>query len=275
MITESMTREQTVRRLQTLAREIHEDVEDTLENLLTNSRAPNTVAVYSRKSEEFRNWQRNYPAAATLHQLDSAAIFIAKKSITSSAKTLATFVAALAFSRMGKKPQEAEKWTILDEMVRSKRRMEPIKEQNFATSEEWLVLLDATVTVNWPPWRIDRALILLTLLYCGLLRISEAVNMGVEDVTEEEQAWKCQIRRAKNDQYGSGTAVYLAKEPWFDDVLRRHKNLRRSGQLLSTGTGRRWSEGAAASEIRRLCEAANIRIKSLTHHRINVYEALR
>ncbi|KIH60857.1 site-specific recombinase, phage integrase family [Ancylostoma duodenale] len=147
-------------------------------------------------------------------------------------------------------------------MVRSRRRTEPIKEQNFVTTEEWLNLLDATALVNWPPWRVDRVLILLTLLYCGLLRISETVIVRAEDITEEEQAWKCQIRRAKNDQFGSGTAVYLAEEPWFDDVLRRHKLLRRSGQLLSTDTGRRWSEAAATSEIRRLCEAANIRTLS-------------
>ncbi|EYB89059.1 hypothetical protein Y032_0237g3257 [Ancylostoma ceylanicum] len=63
----------------------------------------------------------------------------------------------------------------------------------------------------------------------------------------------------QTDQYGTGATIFLAKELWFDEILRRRINTPPAGQLLNTANGAQWSEGAAATEIRRLCEKAGIR----------------
>ncbi|EYC45668.1 hypothetical protein Y032_0420g1140 [Ancylostoma ceylanicum] len=125
--------------------------------------------------------------------------------------------------------------------------------------EEWLQLLQVVPTMNWPQWRSDRAQVLLTLLYCALLRISEAIHLTKDDIKEEEETWKIHIRQSKTDQFGTGATIYLARESWFDEILLRQINASPPGQLLCTANGTQWSEGAAATEIRRLCEKAGIR----------------
>ncbi|EPB73486.1 site-specific recombinase, phage integrase family [Ancylostoma ceylanicum] len=70
---------------------------------------------------------------------------------------------------------------------------------------------------------------------------------------------KIHIRQSKTDQFGTGATIYLARESWFDEILLRQINASPPGQLLCTANGTQWSEGAAATEIRRLCEKAGIR----------------
>ncbi|KHJ77816.1 site-specific recombinase, phage integrase family, partial [Oesophagostomum dentatum] len=248
-----------VQELQSLADSVGVQAAKALEDLLLSSRAPNTLKAYNRAMRDFLQWKRNLTGGFQHSDLDLAALYIALKSATASARTLATFVSALSYNRMGRKPDEMQQWTILDEMIQSKRRAEPTRGQKFATLDEWLQLLDATLLMDWPQWRVDRAQILLTLLYCALLRISEAMNLEVGDVREETLSWRISIRHSKTDQQGSGASVFLAKEPWFDDLLRRRVSSLPCGQLLCAGSGGHWSQGAAATEIRRLCEKAGIR----------------
>ncbi|KHJ95827.1 site-specific recombinase, phage integrase family [Oesophagostomum dentatum] len=245
---------------------MQEDVEDQLEQPLTHFRAPNTTMTYNRALEEFRTWRRGCPDADTVDELDAAAIFVAKKSVTNSSRSLATFVSSLAFSRMGRKPFETERWTVLDELVRAKKRVESVKDQKFASTEEWLTLLDTTSRMSWPIWRADRAAVLLTLLFCGLMRISEALNICREDVSSRDAVLevhgKGNSRKAKSDQFSSGSAVFLAREDWFDEALERLLGEHQGQFLLAAANGGKWSPGAAASEIRRLCEEAGIRVLS-------------
>ncbi|KHJ98356.1 site-specific recombinase, phage integrase family [Oesophagostomum dentatum] len=232
-----------VQELQSLADSVGVQAAKALEDLLLSSRAPNTLKAHNRAMRDFLQWKRNLMGGFQHSDLDLAALYIALKSATASARTLATFVSALSYNRMWRKPHEMQQWTILDEMIQN----------------EWLQLLDATLLMDWPQWRVDRAQILLTLLYCALLRISEAMNLEVGDIKEETLSWRISIRHSKTDQQGSGASVFLAKEPWFDDLLRRRVSSLPCGQLLCARSGGHWSQGAAATEIRRLCEKAGIR----------------
>ncbi|EYC28705.1 hypothetical protein Y032_0007g3372 [Ancylostoma ceylanicum] len=85
---------------------------------------------------------------------------------------------ALAYERLGRKPEEASKWAVLDEVVRARRKS------------------------DGEPWRKDRAHVLLVLLFYGPLRISEAVSLEGEDFTMETGYWMVRIRVEIED--GSG-----------------------------------------------------------------------
>ncbi|KIH68345.1 site-specific recombinase, phage integrase family [Ancylostoma duodenale] len=107
---------------------------------------------------------------------------------------MATFIPALAYERFGRKPEKAQQWAVLDEMVRGKRRMESSTQQKFASPHEVEVLLAETTSTGWPEWRTDRIRILLVLLFYGLLRISEALSLKKDDVKEERDFWSFSIR---------------------------------------------------------------------------------
>ncbi|EPB73414.1 site-specific recombinase, phage integrase family [Ancylostoma ceylanicum] len=149
-------------------------------------------------------------------------------------------------------------WFILDEIVRSKKRTEIAKPRSSATSEQWMQLLPVTDELQWPIWRSDRAKILLTFLPCALMRVSETVGVRSTDITEEGENWKIGIPKSKFDHEGHGAAIFLTKQPWFDEVLKRMEARHNSIFFLAAANGGKWSANAASSEIRRTCEAAQI-----------------
>ncbi|VDL77809.1 unnamed protein product [Nippostrongylus brasiliensis] len=170
-----------------------EDVQNELQDSLWASRAPGTVNTYRRAIDEFKRWQSEGPLERHRDDLDSAAISLAKKSRSSSSRSLASFVAAFAFDRIGRRPHELQKWAILDDIVRSRRRSEAWPAQKFAFIEEWQKLITTTTLIEWPTWRKIRARLLLSFLFCALMRISEATNLLVNDIIEEDTYWKINI----------------------------------------------------------------------------------
>ncbi|KIH57082.1 site-specific recombinase, phage integrase family [Ancylostoma duodenale] len=159
---------------------------------------------------------------------------------------------------MGRGEDEKMEWFILDEIVKSKKRAEIARPQSFATTDQWLQLLQVADQLQWPTWRADRAKILLTFLFCALMRVSEAVGVRFSDLTEEGENWKIEIPKSKSDQEGQGAAIFLTKQPWFDEALKRMENRHNSTYVLAAANGGKWSANAASSEIRRMCEAAQI-----------------
>ncbi|KIH58575.1 site-specific recombinase, phage integrase family [Ancylostoma duodenale] len=252
-------RDHHVRQLQDLAVEMKEEVHEVLGNLLAASRAPNTIKAYERAISDFRAWQLQGPQARRRNDLDSVAIYLAKKSQTVSHQSLATFVAALAYHRMGRKPEEATRWKILDEIVKGSRRTVLTRAQNFASSEEWLQLLGVADQMPWMEWKIHRAQILLTFLFCALMRISEAVEVRARDVTEQPECWRIEITRSRVDQNQRGTAVFLAKETWLDAAMRQRLQAGPDVHVLASKNGSKWSANAATAEIKRMCDAAGLR----------------
>ncbi|EPB66819.1 site-specific recombinase, phage integrase family [Ancylostoma ceylanicum] len=197
---------------------MQEDVEEVLGRLLLTSRAPNTIRTYENAISEFRSWQRQGPQSRMRNDLDSAAIFLAKKSQYVSHRSLATFVAALAYHRMGRKSEEDTQWKILDEMVKSSKRREIVRAQKFATTDEWLQLLRVATQMRWQEWR-----------------------------------------KSKKDQEQRGAAIFLAKEDWLDSAIRKCLEKNRDDPILATRNGSQWSANAAASEIKKMCDAAGLR----------------
>ncbi|EPB80099.1 site-specific recombinase, phage integrase family [Ancylostoma ceylanicum] len=166
---------------------------------------------------------------------------------------------ALAYERLGRKPEEASKWAVLDEMVRARRKSDGERARQFAKEHEINALLSALPRFSWPQWRKDRAHVLLVLLFYGLLRISEAVSLEGEDFTMESGYWMVRIRRSKTDQDGQGSNVFIGREPTFDEALARCQHRQVHGFLLASTDGRKWSSNAAASEVKRICAFAGIR----------------
>ncbi|KAL6739515.1 hypothetical protein Aduo_012958 [Ancylostoma duodenale] len=165
-----------------------------IHDLLCSTRSAATLQTYDRAIETFRRWQKEKPHEREKDDLTSAAIFLAVRSRSVGSGSMATFISALAYERFGRKPEEAQQWAVLDEMVRGKRRMESSTQQKFASPHEVEVLLAETISTGWPEWRTDRIRILLVLLFYGLLRISEALNMKKDDVKEERDFWSFRIR---------------------------------------------------------------------------------
>ncbi|KHJ82631.1 site-specific recombinase, phage integrase family, partial [Oesophagostomum dentatum] len=146
----------------------------------------------------------------------------------------------------------------------SKKRSAPIRPRSFATSEDWLHLLWVAGELQWPTWRVDRARILTTFLFCALLRVSEAVAVRFCDITKDKDNWKISIPKSKADQEGAGASVFLSSQEWFDEALERSRQRPEAVFVLPAANGGKWSPNAAASELRRLCEAA--RIDGLSPH---------
>ena len=89
-------------------------------SLLSNTRSPATLNAYHHALGIFRDWQEENPLERTKDQLISAAIFLAWRSRTKGSGAMATFVSALSYERFGRKPEEAQQWVILDELVKGK-----------------------------------------------------------------------------------------------------------------------------------------------------------
>ncbi|EPB68582.1 site-specific recombinase, phage integrase family [Ancylostoma ceylanicum] len=222
-----------------------------IHQLLCSSRSATTLQAYDRALESFRRWQKEQPHEREKDDLTSAAIFLAVRSRSVGSGSMATFISALAYERFGRKPEEAQKWAVLDEMVRGKKRMEGSTQQKFASPHEVETLLAASTTTGWPEWRTDRIRILLVLLFYGLLRISEALNLNKDDVREERKFWSFRIRRSKSDQGATGASIFIQKSVWFDSAFERSR-MRTAGSLLLTNDrGDEWSANAASSEIKR------------------------
>ncbi|EPB66394.1 hypothetical protein ANCCEY_14515 [Ancylostoma ceylanicum] len=128
---------------------------------------------------------------------------------------------ALAYERLGRKPEEASKWAVLDEVVRARRKSDGEPVRQFAKEHEINALLSVLPRFSWPQWRKDRAHVLLVLLFYGPLRISEAVSLEGEDFTMETGYWMVRIRRSKTDQDDQGSNVFIGREPTFDEALAR------------------------------------------------------
>ncbi|KHJ91357.1 protein kinase A anchor [Oesophagostomum dentatum] len=187
--------------------------------------------------EGFRSWQSTYPSERQRDDLTSAAVYLAIRSRSVGYGTMATFVAALAFERFGRKPKESCKWAVLDEMVRGKKRSESRRQQKFATLEEVRILLTETHRSGWPLWRNDRIRVLLSLLFYGLLRISEAINITQENIKDEGSVWSFRIVRSKTDQLSTGASIYVQKADWFDAALIRCCARTEDGPILTGENG--------------------------------------
>ncbi|KIH66383.1 hypothetical protein ANCDUO_03288 [Ancylostoma duodenale] len=241
-------REEAIKGLTAKALKMEESCEPTIRCLLKGARAPETIKAYKTALGAFRKWQVDGPEERRKDELTSAAIFIAKRSAGVKATSLATFVSALAFERLGKKPEEASKWAVLDEMVRTQRKGDGERTRIFITKQEIDALLSALPRLSWPQWRKDRAHVLLILLFYGLLRISGAISLEGEDLTLGSSYWTVRIKKSKTDQDGQGCNVFIGREPTFDGAVARCQHRQVHGYLLASTDGRKWSSSAAASE---------------------------
>ncbi|RCN33094.1 site-specific recombinase, phage integrase family [Ancylostoma caninum] len=215
-----------------------------IHDLLCSTRSAATLQTYDRAIETFRRWQKEKPHEREKDDLTSAAIFLAVRSRSVGSGSMATFISALAYERFGRKPEEAQQWAVLDEMVRGKRRMESTTQQKFASPHEVEVLLAETTSTGWPEWRTDRIRILLVLLFYGLLRISEALSLKKDDVKEERDFWSFRIRRSKSDQQATGASIFIQKSVWFDSALSRSRSRPTGCHLISNDRGGEWRGGA-------------------------------
>ncbi|RCN38049.1 hypothetical protein ANCCAN_16038 [Ancylostoma caninum] len=236
-----------------------ERVGGRIRSLLGGARAPSTVKAYKSALRSFREWQSSGPEERKRDELTSAAVFLARKSNRVGATSLATFVSALAYERFGRKPEEAMKWAILDEMVKAQRRGTAANTQEFASKQDVRTLLECLPRTSWPQWRKDRAHVLLVLLFYGLLRVSEAVALKAGEVEAGGEFWTLRIRKSKTDQESKGSSIYIGREERFDAALSRCSQRQIHGYVLATTEGRMWSPSAAASEVRKICVFAGVR----------------
>ncbi|RCN40768.1 site-specific recombinase, phage integrase family [Ancylostoma caninum] len=105
----------------------------------------------------------------------------------------------------------------------------------------------------------DTQSILLTFLFCALMRISEAVEVRARDVSEQPNCWRIEITRSKVDQSQRGAAVFLAKETWLDTAMRLRLRADPDVHVLASVKGSKWSANVATAEIKRMCDAAGLR----------------
>ncbi|KIH61798.1 hypothetical protein ANCDUO_07925 [Ancylostoma duodenale] len=112
--------------------------------------------------------------------------------------------------------------------------------------------------MRWQEWRVRRAKILLTILYCGLMRISEVLQVRACDISESREYWKIEITKSKKDQDQRGAAIFLAKVEWLDAAIRKCLEAKPEDPILASRNGSRWSTSAAASEIK-MCDSAGLR----------------
>lgn len=229
---------------------------EALSQLLASARAPSTWASYASFARAIEDWCKEKGFAV---DCPSFCLFLAAKSAKWSPGTMASCASAFEYV-YGKRLAKDEVWKDLaHEVIEGKKRIVPKARQVAASEEEMKLLLDnlSREDHEWPMNRRLRMARLICLLFSGLLRVSEAVELTWDDILVASDSLRVTIRKAKRDQYSEGRSVAVALGPRVAHLW-RDKGAGDS-KVLSSTNGSPWSAGAAASELGKASQIAGLR----------------
>lgn len=147
-------------------------------------------------------------------------------------------------------------------MVEARRRAAPAPTRSFASRNDVLALRASIDNLTWSDSRKARAKVFVALGFFALLRVSEIVGLAVSDLCRTKDGWTIRIQRSKRDQESRGATVPIKSESWFDQAMERLIEGSRGGLLFTDNQGKRWSPGAARSELNRLAVGSGIQVSA-------------
>ncbi|CAI5443142.1 unnamed protein product [Caenorhabditis angaria] len=192
------------------------DLWQNVVNCLEKDRAPTTIKIYEHTMRSYIRWKQRSAIRGRLGEDECRLLFLAELIKNEKAKSAISANCALNYY-MG--PVSKPNRSLLNSIIEAaKRSKSPTKHREKVEPEDY------SSFTNIQEFDRDslRVAALGIVLFRGLLRISEALNLRKEDAEWERGELKISIRTSKTDKYHEGTKRLLVLSPEEQAIWRAH-----------------------------------------------------